>query len=245
MKNCCLTLLALVFLLVTAAGSVPAQDTEQTCVIVLKGQNQNRTVAGAVNEECGDDWHTAPWGNWGVASNYGDITDTDQFPGWKHLDGPPTKKQWNSCTTQVPEFRAPNCTYYNASEGITGCMTQRSYGIATHGQMSYQLTPEACDPDVPGATPPTYIGCQEQGSVGQTSNYTTLYELDWDGNDLVETLYFPGISVTLTGCDHDGCPEKPSGWVDMTSSTSSSAVVEAELRMKASAYLQGSCDWNW
>ena len=84
-----------------------------------------------------------------------------------------------------------------------------------------------------------------QGSFSQTSNYMTLYELDWDGTELVETLYFPGTSVRLTDCDHEGCPTQTSGWVDMTSSTSSSANVQAELRMKVSTRLEGSCDWNW
>ena len=82
-------------------------------------------------------------------------------------------------------------------------------------------------------------------TVGQASNHMSLYELDrGDGNSLVETLYFPGTSVTLTGCTKEGCPEKTTGWVSMTSSTSSTARVEAELRMKARAYFQA-CDWSW
>lgn len=72
----------------------------------------------------------------------------------------------------------------------------------------------------------------------------TIYELDWNGNDLVETLYFPGTSVTLTGCSHDDCPEKKTGWSNMTSNTSPPAQVEAQLRMKAKATLHGYCDWD-
>ena len=196
MKNYCLTSLVLAFALATAGVPVQASD-EQTCVIVLTGQNRNRTVAGAVNVECGGDGHSAPFGNWGVDSNYGNRTDTDQFSGWKHLDGPPAKKQWNSCTTQVAKFWAPNCTYYNAN----GCTSQRSYGIDTQGQMSYRTTPETCVPDDPGSIPPEYYGCQHQGVVGQASNYMDLYELDWNGDGFVETIEFPGTSVTLTGCD--------------------------------------------
>ncbi len=94
--------------------------------------------------------------------------------------------------------------------------------------------------------PPLTPGCsQAAGSVSQTNNYMTIYELDWDGSDLVETLYFPGTSVTLTGCNYEGCPEQTSDWVEVTRSSSSSVQVEAKLRMKASAYLEGSCDWNW
>lgn len=250
MKNTCLTLPALVSLLVSAGGGMPAPASDvQTCVVVLTGQNQKRTVAGSVNTECDDvsiigPYHDPPWGNWGVSSNYGGITDTDQFRGWKHKDGPPTKKQWNSCTTDREKFRAPNCSYYNAPKGTTPCMTQRSYGIATHGQMSYRTTSEACIPVVPGSFPLPYTGCRDQGvrSVGQDSNYMTLYELDEpDSDDYVDRIFFPGTYVTLTGCDHDGCPEKTSGWVKKRSSNTANA----ELRMKASAYLEGSCGWGW
>ena len=74
----------------------------------------------------------------------------------------------------------------------------------------------------------------------------SLYELDWpDRDELVETLYFPGTTVTLTGCDYYGCPEQTTDWVEMSSSTSSVAHVEAELRMTASATLEGTCGWNW
>ena len=84
MKKSCLTLLVLTFLL--AAVGVPAPAAEQACVIVLEGQNQNRTVAGAVNVECGhpDETHTAPFGNWAVSSNYSHLLeDGNQFRGWR------------------------------------------------------------------------------------------------------------------------------------------------------------------
>ena len=70
MKKSGLTLLGLIFLLTLASGTVLAQNLERACVIVLKGQNQNRTVAGAINVECGGldgvGLHDAPFGNWGV-----------------------------------------------------------------------------------------------------------------------------------------------------------------------------------
>ena len=69
---------------------LPAQQQgELYCAVTYKGQNRNRTVAGAVNVECGDgEIHTTPFGNWGVVSFYGGKTNTDQFRGWKHEDGP-------------------------------------------------------------------------------------------------------------------------------------------------------------
>jgi hypothetical protein len=81
--------------------------------------------------------------------------------------------------------------------------------------------------------------------VIQNNNFMTLYELDSpDSDDLVETLYFPRTSVTLT-CTEQGCSEKKTGWVRMTRSSSSTAHVEAELRMTAIAQQQGGCDWSW
>ena len=125
-------------------------------------------------------------------------------------------------------------------------MTQRTTGgIVTHGTMVYRTTPEECTPDVPGATPTTYEGCQNQGgTVSQTNNYMTLYELDSDGDDFVETLYFPDTTVTLTGCTYDGCPEQTSSWVDLEDSTYSWVIIDAQLRMKARAYLEGPCGWT-
>ncbi len=248
-KNCCLTLLALAFLL--AAGSVPAQASEQACVIVLEGQNQNRTVAGAVNVECGFPYETyaAPFGNWGVPSNYSPLLeDGNQFRGWKPMDDPLTKQYWNSCTSLHPP---PDCDYYNANS----CVTQSSPTTVTHGRMYYRTRVESCPPDLPGSfpVPGSYNGCQDgERTVTQASNHMTLDELDdWfgsisgDGHDRVGTLRFPGTSVTLTDCEYDGCPEETTAWVPREDDLSSSAHVEAQLRMKAHAYLQGFCDWSW
>ena len=71
MKNFWFTFLALTFLFVSITDALVAQGFgEEACVITLKGQNRSRTVAGAVNKECGEGFHSAPWGNWGVDSNY-------------------------------------------------------------------------------------------------------------------------------------------------------------------------------
>lgn len=120
MRNFRSALLVLTFLLVAHSGILSAQVFgEEACVITLEGQNRNRTVAGAINVECGPfsispEIHSAPFGNWGVSSNYSSrVQDTDQFRGWKHEDGPLTKRQWNSCTTAKIKFKAPNCEYYS------------------------------------------------------------------------------------------------------------------------------------
>lgn len=237
--------LVLIFSLVFASAILPAQGNEiQSCIIVLEGQNRNRTVDGVIDEECEPvnyvtQWHDPPWGNWGVSSNYSTrVENGDQFLGWEPKG---SQKQWNSCTNvpEYPKFHPPNCEYYNADN----CSTQASFGIVTHGQLRYRTSVDIC---VSGVPPDDYSGCQDQGSVGQDSNHMTLYELDKpDPDDLIETLYFPGTYVTLIGCTYEGCPERTSSWVEMSRSTDSTRHVEAELRMKARAFLEGSCDWNW
>lgn len=254
MKKIWFTSLLLTFSLVLTPGTLPAQSTdEETVIVTLIGQNYKRTLAGVLNVECGYDTepHSAPFGNWGVASNYGDIEDTDQFRGWKDEGGGPTKLHWNSCTHKEVTFRAPNCEYYNAND----CTTQETdplTAVVNHGQMSYRYSATACPiPGTVGNEPGNGALDLEGSQASQTSNHMTLYELDgWfggpsvDGHDLVETLYFPGTSVTFTGCTYEGCPERTSGWVDVSSDTSSEVDVDAQLRMKAKATLQGFCDWD-
>ena len=250
--------LAVLTLLLAAAGSVPA--AEQACIVVLEGQNRNRTVSGAVNVECGppEETHTAPFGNWAVSSNYSPLLENgDQFRGWKPLGDRSTEQHWNSCTTREETYRAPNCDLYNGAGPEGNCRTQSSPARVTHGRLYYRTRGglESCPAEVAVTTPATHHGCRQQGgSVRQTSNSMTLYELDgWlaglpgDGHDRVATLRFPGTSVTLSDCGYDGCPEQASDWVGMgkAASSSSSAPVTAELRMTARAYLEGFCDWSW
>ena len=250
MKSSHVTFLILTLSLIFAPGRLPAQSTDEEVVVVtLTGQNYKRKVAGVIQTECDEvlipvQWHDPPWGNWGVDSNYGDRTDTDQFRGWQHEDGPPTKLQWNSCTLGNPDFSSPNCDYYNDND----CTTQKTEpltAVVTHGRMSYRHSATTCP--IPGTVGnETGNGCLalEGTQASQTSNYMSLFELDLEGDDAIERLWFPGTSVTFTGCSHEGCPERTSGWVTMTSSSSSAVRAEAELRMKAKATLHGFCDWD-
>ena len=255
MRKTCFILLTLTFA-VASTGMLSAQN-DLYCAVTYEGQNRNRTVAGAVNVECGDgEIHTTPFGNWGVVSFYGGKTDTDQFRGWKHEDGPQTKRHWNSCTTDLAQYHAPNCDYYNANN----CMTQSRSEAVTHGIVTYRSAnqcPQYFDPDNPQPT-----GCANWTSATVSNNNMEIIELDgWVPNvdlpnepnddDPVENLYFPSTSVTFTNCSYDGCSQKTSAWVQMTGSSSSSADVQAELRMKAKAQIVGYCanttnsDWNW
>ena len=238
--SCCLAVMVLASSL---GGTLFAQSDAETCVIDLSGQNRYRTVSGYLDAECAPvnypvQWHDPPWGNWGVSSNYGSKANTDQFEGWKRKD---RKLQWNSCTTYA-EYAPPNSDYYNSSDH----RSQKSDDIVTHGTMQFRDTRFCPDPQDYDADPPVGCASVEGWVIRQSENYMTIYELDEpDRDDLIETLYFPGTSVTLRSCDHDVCPERTSSWVDLSSSTSSRTHVRAELRMKASAQLMGACDWDW
>ena len=99
----------------------------QVCRISVSGLNRNRRVMGPVNTECPAPFHSAPFGNWGVTSNFGESRDGHQFDGWCHdsrvtLNNGDSKDvcgsewyQWNSCTDHE-DFRAPNCTLYNEAD---------------------------------------------------------------------------------------------------------------------------------
>ena len=242
MKHLPLAGLIPVIALLAMIGNLAAQPSDY-CVFTYSGENRDRTInaSGYIRVECGDElWHTAPFGNWGVTSNYGKVKDSNQFPGWKEgtATGSGEKiRQWNSCTSH-PSWPQGDSDYYNA-EGST---SQRTVlGTATHGSRQYRK-PIPCQGSafypLPSAT-----GCAAAlSSWSAPENFMSLYELDWDGNDFVTTLYFPGTSVGLT-CNYYGCSEKRSDWQDVSSSTDAYTGVDAQFRMKVSAAYEGGCTW--
>ena len=71
--------LLLALTLFTAGGGT---TFGQTCTFSVAGLNDWRKVMGPVNVECGGFLQrSAPWGNWGVNSNFGTRNDTTQFQG--------------------------------------------------------------------------------------------------------------------------------------------------------------------
>ena len=101
------------------------------------------------------------FGNWGVASFYGAVRDTDQFAGW-YLEG--NKLQWQSCTRKLPK---PDCRAYNYNN-CTGQTTVPD-NKRRYGGYSYYL---------PYGVPCDTIGVQ---TVEQIDMH--LYELDWPDAD--------------------------------------------------------------
>lgn len=218
------------------------QGATEACELNLTGQNRNREITGSVNVECGFDIHTAPWGNWGVSSPFSRLTDTDQFRGWNHQDGPPTKQQWNSCTTAVREYRAPSHRYYRLSRDGTSYSGNYSDDVVSHGNIRYRYRANRCR-----WRKPANRGCAGITGYSVTltsSNYMSLYELDWDGNDFVTTLYFPVPIVYLSGCSESSCNTQTTNWEDPTSSTRPVTGVTAQFSMKLRARRSGYCS-NW
>ena len=91
-------LVALVAIPAAVPPTVVSQITypEPACYAHLTFSNHYRRVFGTIAAECPGSIHSAPFGNWGVASNYGRRYDGNQFAGWKK-DG--NTRHWNSCTT--------------------------------------------------------------------------------------------------------------------------------------------------
>jgi len=193
----------------------------QTCTLSVTGLNRYRYVSGPVATECGNNLHSAPFGNWGVTSTVGKKQDGHQFDGWCHdswvcdnwgncttacQDG---WYEWNSCTS-VPRFAAPNCTLYNAASCTRQYTTQ---DIDNHGTV-YLNIPTSCPMDTNGDQICDTGGCSAFTSYTQPNHFMSLYELDPFGTDsLVQTVYFPAMTVPLT-CNPWGCGIAGSQWVN-------------------------------
>ena len=224
--------------LLAAVSALPAPA--QVCRLSLAGLNQNRRAMGPIHVECPPSLHSVPFGNWGVTSNFGHKGDSLQFEGWCHdtrvcdnngvchtlcIDG---WYEWNSCT-DTEAYQPPNCTLYNAKD-CTEQVTTR--GINVHGTRIVDL-PVQCPRDTNNDGNADEGGCLDVREVSSGTNFMTLYELDPATNDdLIQTMYFPDIVLTL-GCSVWGCPAASSNWVTPSfyDSPASPAKVFAELAM--------------
>jgi len=193
------------------------------CELETWAYNSNREIGedGAVNAECGapyDRWyHTMPFGNWGVISPWSEINDTDQFRGWKHEDGPSTKRQWNSCTT----FKKKTKTSTGKYDYYTHPYDDRQRNTHTNKQVRFG----ALTVDVPSSVQECGeilyeqpVGCSVlSGRKWRvTKPYMKLYELDkelgWDGNDYVTELRYSSKTVNYSGCTRSGCSTINRSW---------------------------------
>jgi uncharacterized protein (TIGR03437 family) len=207
-------------LLVLTLVLVSAQWLQaQVCRLSVAGLNRNRRVVGAISAECPDPLHTAPFGNWGVTSNFGPKRNGRQFDGWCHdmriCDNAGSCRnvcrdgwyEWNSCTTH-PLFQAPNCTLYNTDN----CTAQVSTtDVNVLGTQTVDL-PAAC----PASNGINFDrgGCSEVASYSRNDNFMSMYELDpITGDELIQSVYYPSIVVPLK-CNAWGCPIAGSDWAN-------------------------------
>jgi hypothetical protein len=77
-------------------------------------------------------------------------------------------------------------------------------------------------------------GCQDLDGyqIGVQQNFMTVYELDWDGNDVVNSLYFPNVWATLR-CTPESCTAvndaNYDGWIEDIHNRSSPEYVQPHL----------------
>jgi hypothetical protein len=207
-------------LFILAAGAAPVEG--QVCRLSIAGANDARRVMGPVHAECPGSIHSAPFGNWGVTSNFGRRRDGHQFDGWCHntyycdnwgnckVDCRDGWYEWNSCT-DISRYQQPNCSLYNSSD----CTEQvTSTGFNVLGTV-YLDAPVSCpyDSDEDGFC--DVGGCMDMSSVTQASGFMSLYELDWSSGQLVQTVYFGAMTVNPP-CDPWGCAGAGSEWVTPT-----------------------------
>ena len=223
---------------------IPASLYAGQCVFQVRMVNHNRYVY-KTEQECGI-FHSSPWGNWGVSSNVGVKEDRNQFRGWYPLDGHLQWNSCSTgyvhpdldCRAlNFPNSPLPGTTYpYPANgypftdsypwndrvppNGGDRCVDQYSpYGHDVYGETRISLTvPDPADSNSDGILDSG--GCLSLN--GQTltipNNYMTVYEMDTpDSDDLVQTLYYPDVSVSLN-CTVGTClavgDNNYDGWLD-------------------------------
>lgn len=202
--------------------SIPWAGQAQVCRLSVAGLNQSRRITGAIHVECPNDIvHSAPFGNWGVTSNFGQRGDSHQFDGWCHnavtcdnagacrtscTDG---WYEWNSCTDH-PLYQAPNCSLFNAAS----CTEQAtSTGINVHGTRMVDVA-VSCPRDTNGDGVPDAGGCADVAQYSSGTNFMSMYELDPVCCDqLVQTVYYSAVTLPLS-CDSLGCAPAAGPWLD-------------------------------
>jgi len=225
------------FIILTACPFAAAQ----VCRLSVAGINQSRRVTGQIHVECPEEViHSAPFGNWGVTSSFGQKGNSHQFDGWCHntqacdnsghcvTDCTDGWYEWNSCTDHSL-YRAPNCSLYNSAN----CTEQVSTtGVNVYGTKTVDI-PVRCPIDTNSDGVPDQGGCKDVQVYASGTNFMSLYELDPICCDqLVQTVYFPQLTVPLS-CDVAGCAATASPWVAPSSwdSPASPPKVFAEMAM--------------
>ena len=169
-----------------------------------------------MNTECRiGELNGPPFGNWGVETDTTRRKDGHQFQGWctKHQvcdDDDPgdcttyckgTWFQWNSCTTNRAEFRAPNEDFYNYKNHTEQVSTTRKSNLHSNGTANIVVS---CPSDDDGDYYADSGGCKEllATGFGITGNQMDLYELDHGLlDDFVGRLRYPKLSAKIRSRD--------------------------------------------
>jgi len=195
------------------APLVEAQIPEPKCVTEISLENRLRRATGSIMVECGAEcWpvppfcHTAPFGNWGVDSNYGPRTNKDQFRGWwpEHGHG-----QWNSCTEWYPQ-------YHNDGAPVR----QKAHPDDTQ----VVATDTEIDNRPCGWFTPEVYTAEDIEMV--------IWELDFDGDDRVATIEYGDISVRINCSTQLRC-DGLSAWRQQTGINSAGVTAEVRIRYEA------------
>lgn len=210
--------LSAVLFIIGGVGLVP-DSAGQVCTLSIGGLNRLRRVTGSIHAEC-PGIHTAPFGNWGATSNFGQRRNGHQFDGWCHnsyvcdnwgncrVDCTDGWYEWNSCT-DIAQYQPPNCTLYNSAT----CTQQAStIDVDVLGTV-YLRAQTSCPYDSNGDGICDKGGCKDIAGVTASNNYFSLYELDpICCDELVQSVYFPQTTAMLA-CAPRRCPAAGSAWV--------------------------------
>lgn len=213
---------------------------QAVCSFSISMVNHNR-FAYDTAEECRG-WHSGPFGNWGVSSNVGSKVDGHQFQGWNPScnPGPGTLVEWNSCSRDYskPDWDCDRLTFPTPSgtvpypangypftdsywhndwvppNGTWYCVDQYSpCGPNVYGTVGYHVGVSPVQ-DWDGDNVMDAGGCKDLDGywIGVQQNYMSVYELDWDGDDIVNSLYYPNLWAPLS-CTPESChPVGDSNW---------------------------------
>jgi hypothetical protein len=215
-----LTVKIIAVLIVAGFAASDLQAQSPYCQLQWGMINSDRRIAGQVSAECPLSWHTAGWGNWGVASNVGREQDGNQFQGWKYLD---RRYQWNSCTR---DHLPGDCNWYNAND----CTEQQSATDNNAHGGGYDRLYVSCPVDLDYDGFADVGGCMDITSYSILNNFMSLYEQDWDGDDFVTTLYFPSECCTAEfTCGVYGCGAAASPWFPSAYSTNPETGVSTQI----------------
>ncbi len=201
------------FILVSVFMFVGAWQSAQacpTCKIRFHLKNALRVVRSPnLTQECPGSGHSAPFGNWGVDSDWGQPVDGNQFQGWKKEFSLATLSynwQWNTCTSNQTEYPVGDCQYYNYDDCTAQLTTEGEdqFSEGTSSKSIFVSCPkERFDGELVG-------GCSSV-QVLNVSTYMSLFEHDPPSTyDFITRIDY-GLAQPML-CDPYGCFHNPIYW---------------------------------